>query len=397
MNLDLLFAIIFYGILYSLFFIYRKKFEVQGRFFILYKTKLGLKAMNSLSKKFPRFLNFLSYISILVGFTGMIFIFYILLKGTYNLIIQPSSTPVLSPVLPGIEIPGLPILSFWHWIIAILFVAIIHEFSHGVYAKLSNIKIKSSGFALLGPILAAFVEPDEKQLSKSSHKKQLSVLSAGPFSNIIVGIILLLISGFLLTPIASSMVEHKGVQVVQVAPDYPLSTTQIKPGDILKKIGNKTLNDPGDFVEAINSYKPGDKIKITTNKSSYTVILTEHPQNSSLPYLGVMISPESTNIKRSLKEKNPYLPSIFIWIVRLFFWLYVISIGIGLFNLLPLGPVDGGRMFHILSMKIFKNKTTATKVYHLISMVCLILIFINLLPYIIKLINFILSPILALI
>ena len=45
---------------------------------------------------------------------------------------------------------------------ALAIVAIPHEFAHGIFARLNNLRVKSSGFALFGPILAAFVEPDEK-------------------------------------------------------------------------------------------------------------------------------------------------------------------------------------------------------------------------------------------
>ena len=397
MNLDLIFAIIFYGIIYILFLKYRKKFEVQNKIFVLYKTKLGLKLMDSFSKKYPRFLNILGYISIAVGLTGMIFIFYILVKGTYMLIIKPASTPVLSPVLPGIQIPGLPMLSFWHWILSILFIAVIHEFSHGVYARLADIKIKSSGFAFLGPILATFVEPDEKQMAKKPVKKQLAVLSAGPFSNILSGFIILLISIFLLSPIASSIIESKGVKIVEVTENYPLSKTNIKSGEIIKEINNISIADTEDFVNALNSFKPNDVITIKTDKITEKVTLTGNPKNSSSPYLGVLVTPEKTDIKPELKEKYTFLPGIFFWVITLIFWLYAISIGVGLFNLLPLGPIDGGKIFYLISFVILKNKKKAKKAFKIISLICLTLIFINLLPYIIKLISFILTPVFALI
>src|SRR3989344_2457524 len=156
MNLDLIFAIIFYGIIYILFLKFRNKFEIQNKIFVLYKTKLGLKSMDSLAKKYPRILNFLGYISILIGFVGMIFIFYILIDGTLKLILTPASQPVLSPVLPGVQIPGLPILS------------------------------------------------------------------AGPFSNIILGFVVLAISILIISPIAGSLFVSSGVQIVEVSKDFPL-------------------------------------------------------------------------------------------------------------------------------------------------------------------------------
>jgi len=60
--------------------------------------------MDRLSKH-SRILKVLGFISIIISFIGMIFIFYILLKGTYNLIAIPESQPMLAPVLPGVAIP----------------------------------------------------------------------------------------------------------------------------------------------------------------------------------------------------------------------------------------------------------------------------------------------------
>ena len=77
MNIDLLLAIVFFLILLTIFFIFKSKFEVQNKIFVLYKTKLGIKWMDKLAKNYPRFLNFISYISIATGFAGMVYIFYI--------------------------------------------------------------------------------------------------------------------------------------------------------------------------------------------------------------------------------------------------------------------------------------------------------------------------------
>src|SRR3989338_7206917 len=176
MNYDLLLLILFYIVLLIIFKIYRNKFEVQWKVFALYKTKLGIKLMDKIAKKFPNLLNFVGYVSVFIGFVGMILISVFIIFATYKFLFVPKAEAALAPLLPGISISDkLPILSFWHWIIAILIVAIVHEFSHGIYARLRNIKIKSSGFAFLGPILAAFVEPDEKQLQKRKVKDQLFV------------------------------------------------------------------------------------------------------------------------------------------------------------------------------------------------------------------------------
>ena len=52
MNLDIILAIVFYAFLIIYFFKNREKFQVQGKIFAMYKTKLGLKFMDKIAKKF---------------------------------------------------------------------------------------------------------------------------------------------------------------------------------------------------------------------------------------------------------------------------------------------------------------------------------------------------------
>ncbi|MBU0962744.1 MAG: M50 family metallopeptidase [Nanoarchaeota archaeon] len=351
--------------------------------------------MDKLAKKYPRLLNFLSYISIFTGFSGMAFIFYFLIKGTYNLLVIPNAVPLLAPVLPGVEIPGLPILSFWHWIIAILFVATIHEFSHGVYARLCDTKIKSSGFAFLGPILAAFVELDEKQILKKTKKQQLAILSAGPFSNIVAAFIILILTIFIINPIASAVVSQNGVQVNNLEKNFPADLSGITIGEEILSINNISIQNPKNFSYALKDLKPNDEVLIRTNISSYNIKATENPNDKNKGYLGIIISAINVSAKENIRNKyGNLIPMFILWISELFFWLYAINLGIGLFNLLPLGPVDGGRMFSTLISYFIKNKKIVQKIFLIVTLFCLLLIFINLLPYIIKLIYFILKPIL---
>lgn len=382
MNFDLIFALIFYGLLFLFYLRNKNKFEVQSKIFALYRTKIGIKLMDKYSKIFPRFLRFLGYIGILVGFLGMIFIFYILIRGTYNLIFIPESPPVVAPVLPGISIPGLPTLSFWHWIIAIFVVAIIHEFSHGVFARLYNLKIKSSGFAFLGPILAAFVEPDEKALVKRSKKQQLSILAAGPFSNIILAIFVILFFNFILLPLQSNLFVADGVALVNVEKDSPAELAQLQSGLIIKEINNEKITDQRQLVEIIRNSE-GKELNLITDKGEYFV---KPEKRDEKYYLGISVT---NNV--IVKESVPgFALPLAKWFNMLFFWLWVISLGIGLFNLLPFGPIDGGRMFLVAMLNFFENKK-ATQIFKAVSLFCLILLVVNLLPYILRFFNWLIS------
>ncbi len=396
-NYDILFAVIFYAILFLYYLTHKDKFVVQGKIFIMYRTKLGIQLMDKMAKAFPRLLSFLGYSGVLVGFIGMGFIFYILVKGTFMLLTVDNAVPVIAPVLPGVSIPGLPSLSFWHWILSILIVATIHEFSHGILARVHGIKVNSSGFAFLGPILAAFVEPDEKEMEKSAKKKQLSVFAAGPFSNLLTGIVFLLISAFIFSPIAGSMVLHEGIQVVTVELGLPAAEAGLKAGDVITHVNGIGVTTTSSFTELLSKTKPGDSITITTPEKEFSIITKSNPNNSEKSYMGIFISSVSTSIKEEVIQKYGwFLPSALLWTARLFEWLFLISVGIGLANLLPLGPVDGGRMMHTGLSTFIKHQGILNKTWMTITVFTLILIFINLWPYLLKLILFLFGPLITL-
>jgi membrane-associated protease RseP (regulator of RpoE activity) len=60
----------------------------------------------------------------------------------------------------------------------------------------------------------------------------------------------------------------------------------------------------------------------------------------------------------------------------LFLWIFNLNFGIGLFNLLPLKPFDGGVIFEELVGKIASKRVTRYATYT-ISLFCLSLIVIN--------------------
>ena len=157
---------LFYLAIIVILFIKRKKIETQAKIIILYRMKWGLKWMDKYSKKFREWIILLGYIGVGAGFVGLVFISYILIKNLYDLIVSPTAVSGVSLVLPGINVPGLGVLPFWYWLIAIFIIAIVHEFSHGIVARAHDIKVKNTGIVFFGPIIGAFVEPDEKNLQK---------------------------------------------------------------------------------------------------------------------------------------------------------------------------------------------------------------------------------------
>ena len=57
-------------------------------------------------------------------------------------------------------------------------------------------------------------------------------------------------------------------------------------------------------------------------------------------------------------------------IKELIFWLAILSLGVGLFNLIPLGPIDGGRMF-LTALEHLTHQARAATIWKSVSFVVL--------------------------
>jgi len=357
---------IFFFIAFTIFvimFLYRrrKKVQVENKIFFLYRTKIGLKFMDNISKKFPKVLEIIGNISIGVGFLGMISAILMFALAVYQMAKMPiiSNIPPVVPLVPWLQIPGLPMLYFTFWLIAIFIIASVHETAHGIFCRLYKVKVKSSGFGFVGPLPAAFVEPDEKQLQKKSIKKQLTVLSAGSFANLITAGIFFLIIFLAIQftfPMISPTVMNASVQLTDVAkfsPAWNASLNKTAEGILELKNENTTAKTFLEISSFLNKVKPGEKITIKTTGKNFTkeinMTVGEYPKNKSLGYVGLAGKPIIS---------NP-LVNVWIWILQLLEWLFLINFFVGIFNLAPLPIFDGGRMFYLAMLKLTKNEKKA--------------------------------------
>jgi len=356
--------------------IFRKKFIFQSfgkvLYFGMYKTKVGLKLMDKWAKKYPRILTRLCYLAIVIGFIGMVVVVFDLIKSGYQ-IIMGTSTLSVGLVLP-VEAKGVFYVPFLYWIIAIAVIVVVHEFAHGLIARLHKIKVRSSGLAFLGIIIplipAAFVEPDEKQLRKASRFKQLSVYAAGPFANIILGFACLGLFLLLLNPLTASIYDYEGVQVKDfMGVESPAEISGMAAGEIITQINDQEIQNTEDFLASIEGAKPGEVAEIKTRENSYSVLLEQDPAEKDA-FLGVWVETEKT-----MKKENLFSYFI-VWVTDLFYWLFLLNLGVGLFNLVPIGPIDGGRMLQTVLEKVMHNKH-ATRVWHTVTFVVLAIILSN--------------------
>ena len=199
---DLIFLILFCIFALFIFKKNRKNFKRQGWMF-LYHTKVGIKLMKWGADKFGKILRPLSYVVILSGYILMVSIMWLITKTVWTYVSTPipeqlKNLPPIAPLIP--YFPKLfnlesifPPLYFTYFLVAIAVITISHEFAHGLFAKLWNIKVKTTGLAFFGPFFGAFVEPDEKKMAKAPKQHQLSILAAGTFANIVMFVLFALI------------------------------------------------------------------------------------------------------------------------------------------------------------------------------------------------------------
>ena len=354
-------------------YMHKKNVKREGIVF-LYRSKFGLKFMDNISKKYPKLLNFLSTAYIIIGFLGMIIVMLLLIYSIYNMFIaiKVQSIPPIVPLLPWMQIPGFPTLYFSFWIISIFVLVVVHEGSHGIFARYNKIKVKNSGFGFLGPLPLAFVEPDEKQLAKKSTRAQLSVFAAGPAANFITALIVLLLISFVLNPLIAASIKDSKIIIEQVQNDTPAYYSGIEKGDMISLNGSDAIIDFSKFVSGL---KPNQTISILIKNKNKIVNLTttKHPLNETAGYLGVGITPELEGLEKAI----PFLSG-------LFFWIWITNFFVGLFNLMPFCIVDGGRMFYSAALHLTKSKNKAQKAMKIATFFCLFLFFLIFLVWLLK-------------
>jgi len=383
MSVQSVLAVVFFVVMFGVLFYKRSKLKIQKVLFpliyvLMYRTKFGLKAMDKIARKVP-YLGHVIISGVVIGFLGMGFICFEIIRNSVKLLVSPDAAVSVQPVLP-FEAKGVFFVPFIYWILSIFVIATVHEFSHGVAARYFKMRLKSSGFAflcfLLPVIPAAFVEPDEKQLARASLKKKLGVFAAGPFSNILTAGIILLLVLAVFNPISGALFRPAGVKVVSVNEEGPASLSGLSAGDIIKDINGVYVADVEVFIEELRGYSPGDDIKINTDKGVREIMLGQSPSDESLPWLGISSRPH-TVVRESVEQSvGSFVPNAVEWVFGFFFWLFLLSLGIGLFNLLPMGPLDGGLMLRSVLKKYYKKKGIA--LFRAVSWGFFLLILINL-------------------
>lgn len=356
-----------------------KKILFPLLYFVMYRGSWGITSMDRIAARFPRTLRVIAKMGIFFGILGMLFISYQLMYGTYQLFTMPEAPQTIQPVLP-FQVKGAAYVPFDYLIPAIFLIAIVHEFSHGVMARLYKLNVKSSGFAFLGivvPVIpAAFVEPDEKKLFTRPVSEQLAIFAAGPFANILFAALLLVLIFSLINPLSARMLDFTGVTVTTVVEGAPAAIAGLTAGERILAIDQQQITTTSNFTSYLQTIVPGTTLTILTNKTEHTLVTKANEKNASKAYLGVNIAQHLTPNPAFVNTYGSTTVSLLQWFFGLLYWLLVLNLGIGTFNLVPIGPIDGGRMLYLI-LTTYLKKERGKRIFHYISVLLLALILVN--------------------
>jgi membrane-associated protease RseP (regulator of RpoE activity) len=401
--------IVFIGAIAIILYLKRNQLEFQG-IIALTRTKKLRNTIYRLGGDYSGFWKIYFNIGIFATLILMVIGIAYMISMTLG-VLSGSVTPAFGLVIPypTSEISyssGFLKVPVWLWVIAIPFVLIPHELSHGLALAANKLRIKSLGLLVLLFIPGAFVEPDEKQLKKTGKLQRLQVYCAGSFSNIVTGLILIVFSYLFLfafyntsdmyynypastinqTDIISNMSLSNGIielhtsnatyLVTQTILDKQQNKTTLvvlnnlpaarnNLSGILQEIGNTTIKAPKDVTLALSYYKPGDTVIVNTSAGLYNLTLAD---NNGSAYMGILVSQvdplSGQNIMVGLfapKNARPY-EAKFSWfdpignfILQAISFTIAICIGVALFNMLPMKPLDGGAVFEALTNSMAAN------------------------------------------
>jgi len=334
----------------------KKNIKREG-IFILWRTKLGIKIMDKIANKLKnkKITDLFSYFMIVSSFLLSFFIVVYLIKHTLSLLRKETDIPGVSLVIPGVtEVAGLKI-PFWT-ILIIFIVALVHEFAHGLFARIYNMRVKNTGLVLLAIIPGAFVEIDEKLLEKKKLKEKLAIISAGPFFNILLAFI----SFALIFFVNKIPITYAGIYYESY------NNSELKKG-ILYEINGKILvySNINDAIKVINEEIQGKDYVNVIVKENNTLIEKRVPviEENEKRKLGIYVN---NNCQLST---NQNLCEIKEGFYQFLFFLFLFNIGIGTANLLPLIPLDGGKMWYF----VLKNKMVFFALLNIITLFVLLL------------------------
>jgi membrane-associated protease RseP (regulator of RpoE activity) len=313
--------------------------------------------------------------------------------------------PQANLLIPGLN-PYLPITYGW---VALVITIIIHEAGHGIVARVYNIRVDSTGIVLfLGLPIGAFVNIEREELNNATLKQKSAVLTAGPLNNMILAGMTLLALYFVistLTPLPANPTDPKfGVMVISVSGGSLAESVGMTQGSTIQYVAGqevRELEDLGDLLRAnlgqaieitwteqggkavtrdvvlpttvelnggvlgvtVTPLAPDSQVVLDRYKGAFgtnplAILLPPTMQEGAVPYSDLMAPKYTSSV-----FGDAYAP-----IANTLFWLWFINFNVGIFNALPIGPLDGGQLYGAMIENRAKSKVLAKNATTLLTL-----------------------------
>lgn len=364
-NPRLIFLIGFLGLI-ALYVWRDSKLERHSLLFIR-RTKRGIMSIDRIAKRFPRFWNFYGWAGVFTGVISVFAALAMLLYTFYDMAVKQSVQNGPSLILPGTVSEttfqaGASFVPAEYWVISIFVMMTVHELSHGIVARAEDIELVSVGWVILGILpLGAFVEPEgQEQLpgdegeddSDDSNatwdvgnwKSRVKVLCAGSFANYITAALFLLVATGFTAALTSPTLFYNAQD------GYPAQEAGMSNGTIVEFNGERVesfemLREMTDQVEV------GDEVDMWTSEGNFTITATDREDYDG-GYIGIMMGQENT-----IKEEYSDYQSGLSWFISLLTTVALLNFLIGLFNMAPIKPLDGGLVLETVTSEFLGEKS----------------------------------------
>lgn len=347
------FYVIAFVVLWTLALLFRNKLKIEIHGPLLMRRTQKMRGfIDRIGQKYRRIWRWMLNLGIPVAFFFMFTTLVLLILSLETIFEAPQA----SIIIPGVDIPGSPLfVPLGYGILGLATVIIVHEFGHGILARVEGVSIKSIGVLLLAILPGAFVEPDEDEIKKTKRSSRLRIYAAGSVFNLTLALVaLLLVTGISSYAIPANF-QEEGVLITGVVPGSPAEGV-LQEGMVVKSINGLSTTNFTNYQETLEKLEIGQETEFVTSEGNYQLNLGENPNIEDQAYIGIR-STQNLEVREEVSSTFGDSLPWFWWYLRdIFFWIYALNFLVGIFNLLPAKPLDGGLMLEELLGYKLSNK-----------------------------------------
>lgn len=347
-------------------FLYWDRDKISRHYILFYRrTKRGIVMIDRIAKRAPRFWNYYGWGAVIAGFVSIVASIGLVGYTFFRIFFRSPSVSQgvedsgFSLIAPGIVSEpqiqaGVSFIPVEYWVISIGIIMVVHELSHGIVARANDFEINSVGWIILGVIPGAFVEPKGENMLPGDEENQddstgmweqgtwtgrLKVLGAGSFANYITaGVFFLLLTGF------TASIANPSDVFYQTEEEFPAYDSGMRNGTLVE-INGERIGDISDLQRVSGNISVGDNVTVWSSEGNYTIQAVER-ENYDGGYIGIRVGQSQV-----VKEKYQGFAGPLLWTQSLFQMIAFLNLMIGLFNMLPFKPLDGGLMVETVLKK----------------------------------------------